>query len=129
MQKNRQAGFPVLLALPKTSNSLALAVAFVCALSSHATNATAEPTRVLTPSRIITDAGSERRFEGPVYILPEKDYNALDIELKRAQNAETRLKAENESLKESLDNQMPAVLGVLVGVLSGFGIAKAVDKL
>jgi hypothetical protein len=56
---------------------------------------------LLTPSTVHTDGGSDLHLP-PGYFLDEATRGALDIEMKRLQDAETRLTAENTSLTASV---------------------------
>lgn len=72
-----------------------------------------EPIRLLTPSTVVTDGGSELRLEPGVF-LPEPDFQKLDDELRRLQVQETRLTAENQSLKESMTPSWYFYVGAFV---------------
>ena len=48
-----------------------------------------------------TDSGYDLRLP-PGYFLEESEWDKLDAETRRLQNAETQLKAENKSLRHSL---------------------------
>ena len=79
--------------------ALAFLACFLLALS----GASADPDsikHVKTPFRIISDGGTDLRLP-PGYILTEEQWSELDKEFHRLQEQETRLKAENESLKDS----------------------------
>lgn len=56
------------------------------------------PIHLKSPSEVRTARGSELRLP-PGYFLPEPTWAKLDNEIRRLQEAETRLKAENESLR------------------------------
>ena len=60
----------------------------------------AEPLHLKTPSSVQTDGGTSLRLP-PGYFLEEPVWNQLDAELKRLQERETRLDAENKSLRAS----------------------------
>jgi len=60
------------------------------------------PRRLGSAARCTTEAGSEVLLPPGVH-LPEPVWLALDAEMRRLQDAETRLTAENASLKASLD--------------------------
>lgn len=60
----------------------------------------AEPIHLQTPSEVNTDGGSTIRLPAG-YFLDEELWAKLDLEVKRLQDAETRLRAENESLTAS----------------------------
>lgn len=54
------------------------------------------------------------------YFMDEPTYNRLDAEMKRLQDAETRLRAENSSLKESAQpGWMVLASALAVGVVLG----------
>lgn len=55
------------------------------------------PLHVLSPSELVTDGGAHVRLP-PGYFLSEPVWNILGTEVKRLQEAETRLEAENEVL-------------------------------
>lgn len=80
-----------------------------------------------TPSHVQTDGGADVRLP-PGWFLDEGSYGTLDTEVKRLQDAETRLKAENGSLKKSADGWQPGwyTLGVAVatGIVLGYEIEK-----
>lgn len=88
------------------------------------------PTHVKSPSTLRTDGGSERRLP-PGYFLPEPVWDKLDREVARLQTAETRLSAENASLRDSA-SALPgwqagvavAALGLLVGGACGWYLAR-----
>ncbi len=60
----------------------------------------AEPLHIKTPSSVTTDGGSSLRLP-PGYFLEEPVWSALDTEMKRLQEREIRLNAENRSLRDS----------------------------
>jgi hypothetical protein len=70
------------------------------------------------------DNGEEFRLP-PGHFYDVDTWQEVDNEFKRLQNQETRLTAENKSLKESLDTWKPGWVAVtsavLVGVLGGVG--------
>jgi hypothetical protein len=53
-----------------------------------------------TPTTARTDGGTDLRLP-PGYFLDEPAHDTLDVEMKRLQEAETRLRAENDSLRRS----------------------------
>jgi hypothetical protein len=57
----------------------------------------------------------------PGYYVQEYLYNDLDAEMKRLQDQETRLGAENQSLRSSANDVpwLPIALGVAAGLLLG----------
>ncbi len=76
-----------------------------------------EPIRLLSPSTVVTDGGSTLRLDPGVF-LPQADYEKLDIELRRLQDQETRLEAENDSLKSSLSGWPFIVGGFVAGAVT-----------
>jgi hypothetical protein len=64
-----------------------------------ARSAAGEPLRLRSPSTVKTDGASELRLP-PGYFLEESDWNRLDLEVKRLQDAETRLTVENKTLTD-----------------------------
>lgn len=85
---------------------------------------TSSPIRIKTPFRVISQGGTDLQLP-PGYILNEPQWDKLDAEIHRLQTSETRLEAENKSLKDSatsLGGNFGLVLGALgvsVGVLIG----------
>lgn len=82
-------------------------------------DASAEPIYHLkSPSTLKTEKGSELKLP-PGYFLDEATWQERDLELKAAQDARTRLKAENDSLRKSA-NEYPWLATLVVGA---FGVA------
>lgn len=110
----------------------ALAVAVAICLESRATAEPYEPKpgetlHLKTPSTAKTDGGTDLRLP-PGYFLDEKTHGALDVEMKRLQDVETRLNAENKSMRARLASWQPGlyVLGtaLVVGFSAGFYIGR-----
>ncbi len=91
----------------------------------------AEPVNPCTPSEpchlrmredttLTKDNGQQYRLP-PGRFFDEPTFQELDTELKRLQNQETRLSAENKSLMESLDTWRPGWLAITTAVLVGIG--------
>jgi hypothetical protein len=59
------------------------------------------PIHLLSPATVTTEGGTELALPAGVYILEQPAWFALDAEFKRLQDAETRLDAENASLRAS----------------------------
>jgi hypothetical protein len=105
-----------------------LAVAIVLTLASRASADPYSPKpgetlHLTTPTTGRTDGGTDLRLP-PGYFLDEPTHSRLDLEVKRLQDAETRLTAENASLRKSASGisfgwkTMATVLvvGVSIGV-------------
>lgn len=78
---------------------------------------------IKTPSTLKTEKGSELKLP-PGYFLDEETWMERDAEMRRLQEQESRLKAENLSLRSSADD-FPwgkIALGIAVG-LAGGGLA------
>lgn len=71
------------------------------ALLAQVGSSVADPTHVRSASTCKTDSGYDLRLP-PGYFVEEADWTKLDAEVRRLQDSETQLKAENESLKESI---------------------------
>lgn len=84
-----------------------------------------EPVRLRSAAVCRTDGGSDVTLPPGVY-LPEPSWLALDLEMRRLQDAQTRLKAENISLRKDLDKSgwgltlKWAGVALLVGAGLGF---------
>jgi len=76
--------------------SCAVAVSIVCGSRAAA----GEVVHLKSPSEVVTEKGSKLSLP-PGYFLEEPDYDRLDVEMRRLQDAETRLGAENRSLRDS----------------------------
>jgi hypothetical protein len=81
------------------------------------------PVRTHSPGTLHTDGGSTLRLP-PVVILSHPQWNALDDELRRAQDAETRLGAENDVLRRR-STRMPGALPVIGALALGIVIGAA----
>ena len=93
-----------------------LIIAVTLALSTQ--EASGETYHLKSPSTVETDKGSRVRLP-PGYFLDEQSWQERDAELKRLQEQETRLKAENKSLRKS-GSEYP---WVATGTVLVFGIA------
>jgi hypothetical protein len=100
---SRQRARPASWGLPVRSTSFALVVALGASPLLLTSSATAGPLHLKSGSSVKTDGGSDLRLP-PGYFLTEPDWSKLDAELRRLQNAETRLDAENKSMRKSLDD-------------------------
>ena len=61
------------------------------------------------------------------YFMDEPTYNKLDVEMKRLQDAETKLAAENASLRKSVVNSQPAWITMAILFSTGAALAVYVD--
>lgn len=87
-----------------------------------------DPAHVLhlhTGSHVVTLGGSTLDLP-PGWFLPEPRWDALDAETKRLQDAETRLTAENKSLRSAAGAWSPGwrtlIIAVGVGVIGAVGV-------
>ncbi len=84
-----------------------------------------EPIHLLKPSTLVTENGTNLKL--PVgYFLPDRHYDALNVEVVRLQDAETRLTAENDSLREAAERPgaglKTVALAVGVSLIVGMGL-------
>ena len=84
------------------------------------------PKHLLTGATCTTGGGSTIKLD-PGYYLTETSYNRLDAELKRLQEAETRLTAENQRLRDLTRSGGVSTLkwlgyGFLAGAAVGAGV-------
>lgn len=77
---------------------------------------------VKSPSVLKTEKGSELKLP-PGYFLDEQAWQERDGELKRLQEQETRLVAENVSLRKSARDDYP---WIATGIVGAFGVAAGV---
>lgn len=101
---------------------IALAVALAAL---HVARAAADPetdtVHVQSSSHLVSTGGSELDLP-PGYFVPEEKWDALDLEVKRLQDRETQLDAENRSLRDSASawpGWQVTLAAVLVGVAGG----------
>lgn len=90
------------------------ALAAACVVHLLTTRAAAEPAPTLRfrESPTITSARGTVLALPPGYYVPEPAWDALDAEVRRLQDAETRLAAENASLRASAKERPPGGWGV-----------------
>lgn len=97
---------------------LTLVVVLAAALASK--EASGEPIyHIKSPSELKTEKGSELKLP-PGYFLDEQTWLERDAEMRRLQEQETRLKAENQSLRKSAKDDYP---WLATGVVGAFGVA------
>lgn len=87
------------------------------------TRAAADPVHLhmRSPSTVTTDGGTTLKLP-PGYFLDEESYGKLDTEVRRLQEQETRLVAENGSLRKTLSSWRPGWVVVVSAVVSGVAI-------
>lgn len=76
---------------------------------------------VSVPWHLSTDSGTKLDLP-PSYVLDEPSYSKLDAEMKRLQDAETRLTAENGSLKTAVSGWQPGWWTLATTVVVGIGL-------
>jgi hypothetical protein len=74
--------------------------------------------RFTETTRIVKD-NQDTFYLPPGRYLREDTFKILDDEMKKLQDSETRLKAENESFRKSLDGWQPGFITVTVAVVLG----------
>lgn len=99
-----------------------MTAAIVTALCAR--EASGDTWHIKSPSSVVTEKGSTLKLP-PGYFLDEESWRERDLELRRLQEQETRLKAENRSLRKSAEaDAIPwktigcaIVFGAFVGVI------------
>ena len=86
------------------------------------------PVRVKSPSTLTTDKGSVLRLPARTVILWPETWDVLDAEVRRLQDAETRLEAENRSLRGSAKVSTPRVLAIGAAVLAGIAVGYGASR-
>lgn len=73
------------------------------------------------PGELLGPDGKRYLIPQLSHVLTPEKFSELDAELMRLQEAETRLQAENKSLRQSADSVpwLPVVIGVGLGVVAG----------
>ncbi len=103
-----------------------LFLATACAAMLISREVNAEIYHIKSPSELKTEKGSELKLP-PGYFLDEKTWAERDLEMKRLQEQETRLVAQNKSLRKSASS--PVWLTVAVSTLgASLGLAIAILK-
>lgn len=105
-----------------TRRVLALLVVGLLAAAPGVARADA-PLHLRSRSTVTTEGGSVLQLP-PGYFLEEPAWNALDLELRRLQDTETRLTAENAKLRDltkrrSVDTLWTIGISLGVGLLAG----------
>lgn len=103
------------------------ALAVAVAITLFAVRAAAEPPVHLTVPTTVSDGEGHELHLAPGYFLTEETWEALDLEVKRLQDQETRLTAENQVLMEA-DGGMPSWWWIVAGVVAGAGAGYAGAK-
>ena len=84
---------------------------------------------VLVPWTLTTESGTTRKMP-PAHIYTDPAWGRLDIEMKRLQNQETRLTAENKALKTDLEKWQPGWVTLISVAASAIALGwYAHDKL
>lgn len=86
-----------------------------------------EPVHLKSPSKVETQAGSKLELP-PGYFFEEAEKAALDVEMKRLQEREVRLAAENKSLRASADEISFGWLALGTAIVAGFALGYVVTK-
>lgn len=73
---------------------------------------------IRSASSVHTDGGSEARLP-PGWFLDEASYAALDAEMRRLQDAEVRLTAENKSFRETAASWQPGWYTLAITLAGG----------
>ncbi len=78
------------------------------------------PTRIKSAATITTDHGSVARLNAGGWLIPGPEWHRIDLEIRRLQTAETRLTAENKSLRNSLDDTSSVWKWIVGAAVLGF---------
>jgi len=89
--------------------------------------ANGEPVHLKSPSKVETQAGSKLELP-PGYFFEEAEKAALDVELKRLQEREVRLDAENKSLRKSANEISFGWYALGTAIVAGFALGYVVTK-
>jgi hypothetical protein len=98
-------------------NRFALAAALGIALLSPGAAAADVPDRNLSPMHCLTDGGTVLELEPGVHV-PEVSWEKLDAEIRRLQEAETRLTAERDSYRKSASGRTWTLRGIVAGAFA-----------
>jgi hypothetical protein len=86
------------------------------------------PTQLLDPATVTTDAGRSARLDAGDWLVPEGFRDDWDTETRRLQEVETRLEAENESLRESVRDAYPVWYYLAGAFVAGIAIREGYDE-
>ncbi len=86
----------------------------------------AGPLHLETPSSVQTDGGTSLRLP-PGYFVEERVWSDLDLEMRRLQDAETRLTAENTSLRGAAAGWQPGWVTLTVTLAAGIVLGAYID--
>ena len=106
-----------------------VAVSVVVALAVMTRVADADPTdppapvnlHIRSPSYLVTDGGSDLRLP-PGYFLDEPTRDRLDAEMRRLQELETRLTAENATLSKGVSGWQPGWVSIALTFAGGMAL-------
>lgn len=98
-----------------------ITVALVTALAAR--DASGDIIRVKSASELTTSKGNKLQLP-PGYFLDEDTWELKDAEMRRLQETETRLKAENQSLRKS--SETGSFPWITVGVVFALGVTAGV---
>lgn len=104
----------------RTRAGLLVLVVALCAVIMPCV-ARGEPIRLLSPSVVVTEGGSRIELPPGVF-LAEPEYELLDAEVRRLQDAEVRLTAERDSYRDTA-NTGPGWKGWATAFAAGFAAA------
>lgn len=92
--------------------TLAAVMTLLAATRAHGDPEKQEIIHIKSRFEVRTERGSVVTLD-PGYYVPEPAWDDLDLEMRRLQDAETRLKAENESLRKDTKSPTPLIFGAL----------------
>jgi hypothetical protein len=93
-----------------------------------AVTATAEPRRLLSPTHCTTGGGDELQLDPGTVVVDAPDWLKLNDEVRRLQETETRLRAENQVFRQRASTTWRVVLVVSSAVVLGFGAGAAWER-
>lgn len=105
----------------KTLATVAALVVLTLRTAGAAAEPADRPIHIGTSSTVETDGGSTLRLP-PGYFLTEPLYSKLDTELIRLQDAETRLTAENETLRKKTESWSPGWRTLAASFVAGIAV-------
>lgn len=100
-----------------------IVISTIVALAAMTRVASGDPVNLhmRTPSTCETEGGTKLQLP-PGYFLDEESHDRLDREVRRLQDAETRLVAENRSLRGTLSSWQPGWVVLVVAVAGGVAL-------
>ena len=85
------------------------------------------PTHIHSSSSVTTDGGSTLRLP-PGYFMDEPSWDNLNVQVKKLQDLDTNLTAQNQAMQSSLSGWSPGWRTLAVAVVTGVALGVYLDR-